>query len=196
MIEPYGRRCSAIGMLLTRTISRSSMKSTAKMPCLSIRNRASAQLGVRAQLIMCFLRDLPAKNAMATLLESLPYRDLIIGVGLDSDERGNPPSKFAAVFARARQEDYRLTMHCDVNQQDSTAHIRQCLELIGVERIDHGVNAKGRPQREPHGHGHQDRQQERHDDLQMNRSGGCDSAVWHRVSRLTGILGPQLQSSR
>jgi adenine deaminase len=106
---------------------------------------AQTQLGVRAQLIMCFLRDLPAEDAMATLLESLAYRDLIIGVGLDSDERGNPPSKFAAVFARARQEGYRLTMHCDVNQQDSTAHIRDCLELIGVERIDHGVNALDDP---------------------------------------------------
>ena len=78
---------------------------------------------------------------MATLLASLPYRDHIVGVGLDSDEKGNPPAKFAAVFARARQEGYRLTMHCDVDQQDSTEHIRQCLELIGVERIDHGVNA-------------------------------------------------------
>ena len=107
---------------------------------------AQAQLGVRAKLIMCFLRDLPAEDAMATLLESLPYRDLIIGVGLDSDERGNPPSKFAVVFARARQEGFRLTMHCDVNQQDSAAHIRECLELIGVERIDHGVNALDDPE--------------------------------------------------
>ena len=102
---------------------------------------AEAELGIRAQLIMCFLRDLSAESAMATLEESLPYRDQIIGVGLDSDERGNPPQKFARVFARARQEGYRLTMHCDVNQQDSTEHIRQCIEDIGVERIDHGVNA-------------------------------------------------------
>jgi len=102
---------------------------------------AEAGLGIRAQLIMCFLRDLSADSAMATLEESLPYRDQIIGVGLDSDERGNPPQKFARVFARARQEGYRLTMHCDVNQQDSTEHIRQCIEDIGVERIDHGVNA-------------------------------------------------------
>ena len=77
---------------------------------------------------------------MATLLDSLAYRDWIIGVGLDSDEQGNPPAKFAAVFARARQEGYRLTMHCDVDQLDSTEHIRQCIELIGVDRIDHGVN--------------------------------------------------------
>jgi adenosine deaminase len=101
---------------------------------------AEAQLGIHAQLILCFLRDLPAEHAMATLLDSLAYREWIIGVGLDSDEQGNPPAKFAAVFARARQEGYRLTMHCDVDQLDSTEHIRQCIELIGVDRIDHGVN--------------------------------------------------------
>ena len=57
-----------------------------------------------------------------------------------SDERGNPPSKFAAVFARARAEGYRLTMHCDVDQEDAVGHIWQALDDIGVERIDHGVN--------------------------------------------------------
>jgi adenosine deaminase len=97
-------------------------------------------LGVRGQLILCILRDHSAEYAMATLLESLPYKDTIIGIGLDSDERANPPEKFAAVFARARSEGYRLTMHCDVDQLDITDHIRQCLDVIGVERIDHGVN--------------------------------------------------------
>ena len=97
-------------------------------------------LGIRAQLILCILRDHSAEYAMATLLESLPYKDSIIGIGLDSDERADPPEKFAAVFARARSEGYRLTMHCDVDQLDITDHIRQCLEVIGVERIDHGVN--------------------------------------------------------
>ncbi|MFI0349385.1 adenosine deaminase [Actinomadura sp. 9N407] len=101
--------------------------------------------GIRAQLIMCFLRDFSAEYAMATLLESLPYREWIVGVGLDSDERGNPPVKFAKVFARARQEGYLLTMHCDVDQENSTEHIRQCLEVIGVDRIDHGVNALDDP---------------------------------------------------
>jgi adenosine deaminase len=101
---------------------------------------AHAQLGVRAQLIMCFLRDFQAEYAMATLLESLPYKEWIAGVGLDSDERGNPPAKFAAVYARARQEGYLLTMHCDVDQDDSVEHIRQAVMDIGVDRIDHGVN--------------------------------------------------------
>ncbi|MDP9861220.1 MULTISPECIES: adenosine deaminase [Streptosporangium] len=102
---------------------------------------AETQLGVRAQLIMCFLRDFQAEYAMATLLESLPYREWIVGVGLDSDEKGNPPVKFKAVYERARQEGYLLTMHCDVDQENSTEHIRQAIEEIGVNRIDHGVNA-------------------------------------------------------
>ncbi len=101
---------------------------------------AGTELGLRAQLIMCFLRDLTTDSAMETLAQSLPYRDWIVGVGLDSDEKGNPPVKFRAVFDRARSEGYRLTMHCDVDQEDSVAHIRQCLDDIGVERIDHGVN--------------------------------------------------------
>src|SRR3954454_20523378 len=102
--------------------------------------RARAELGISAELIMCFLRDLSAEFAMATLMESLPYKAWIVGVGLDSDERGNPPSKFAAVFARARQEGYFLTMHCDIDQEGSIEHIRQALEDIGVQRIDHGTN--------------------------------------------------------
>ena len=102
---------------------------------------AEASLGLRTQLIMCFLRDLTQESALATLEQSLPYKEAIVGVGLDSDEKGNPPRKFKDVFARARSEGYRLTMHCDVDQQDSVEHIRQCLDEIGVERIDHGVNA-------------------------------------------------------
>ena len=104
------------------------------------RRDAFDQLGLRAQLIMCFLRDLPADAAMEALAQSLPYADKIVGVGLDSDEWGNPPVKFAGVFARARAEGYRLTMHCDVDQEDAVGHIWQCVDEIGVERIDHGVN--------------------------------------------------------
>ena len=101
---------------------------------------ARLEFGMSAELIMCFLRDLSAEFAMATLMESLPYKDWIIGVGLDSDERGNPPSKFAAVFARARAEGFMLTMHCDIDQVGSIEHIRQAVEEIGVDRIDHGTN--------------------------------------------------------
>lgn len=102
---------------------------------------AEASLGLRTQLIMCFLRDMSADSAMETLEESLPYKDWIIGVGLDSDEKDNPPVKFKNVFDRARSEGYRLTMHCDVDQENSVEHIWQCLNDIGVERIDHGVNS-------------------------------------------------------
>ena len=105
------------------------------------RREAEASLGIRSELIMCFLRDMSADSAMETLEQSLPHKDGIIGVGLDSDERGNPPTKFKEVFARARDEGYRLTMHCDVDQENSVDHIWQCLNEIGVERIDHGVNA-------------------------------------------------------
>ena len=102
---------------------------------------AEERLGIRTQLIMCFLRDMSAESAMATLEQSLPYRDWIVGVGLDSDEKGNPPVKFRDVFARARAEGYRLTMHCDVDQENSVRHIWQTVRDIGVDRIDHGVNA-------------------------------------------------------
>jgi len=105
------------------------------------RREAEASLGIRSELIMCFLRDMSAESALETLEQSLPHKDGIIGVGLDSDERGNPPTKFKEVFARARDEGYRLTMHCDVDQENSVDHIWQCVNEIGVERIDHGVNA-------------------------------------------------------
>jgi len=102
---------------------------------------AETVLGIRSQLIMCFLRDWSAEFAMSTLLQSLPYKEWIIGVGLDSDEKNHPPIKFAQVFKRAREEGYLLTMHCDVDQQNSVSHIWQTVRDIGVNRIDHGVNA-------------------------------------------------------
>ncbi len=98
------------------------------------------RFGIGSQLIMCFLRDHSVGSAFETLAQAAEHRAWIAGVGLDSDERGNPPEKFQEVFAAARAQGYRLTMHCDVDQDDSIAHIRQCLD-IGVERIDHGVNA-------------------------------------------------------
>lgn len=99
------------------------------------------ELGIETQLIMCFLRDMSAGSASEALAQSLPYREWIVGVGLDSDEKGNPPVKFIDVFAEARREGFRLTMHCDVDQDDSVDHIWQCLDDVGVERIDHGVNS-------------------------------------------------------
>ncbi|KAA9107985.1 adenosine deaminase [Microbacterium rhizomatis] len=106
-------------------------------------SRAAADasaLGIDVGLIMCFLRDLSAESAMATLAEALPLADLLIGVGLDSDELGNPPEKFRAVFDRARSAGLRVTVHCDVDQQDSITHIRQAAVGIAADRIDHGSN--------------------------------------------------------
>jgi adenosine deaminase len=102
--------------------------------------QAAAQLGVETQLIMCFLRDMSAESALQTLQQAQPYRDWLVGVGLDSDEKNNPPIKFAAVFAAAREQGLKLTMHCDVNQENSLRHIGQVLDDIRVDRIDHGVN--------------------------------------------------------
>ncbi len=102
---------------------------------------ARARGGPDSALVMCFLRDESVEYAAETLAASLPYRERgwILGVGLDSDERGNPPAKFAAVFADARAAGYHVTMHCDPRQEDSLTHLWQCLDLVGVERIDHGL---------------------------------------------------------
>lgn len=102
---------------------------------------AEAKLGVKSQLIMCFLRDMSAESAMEHLLMAEPYRAWLVGVGLDSDEKNNPPVKFAEVFKKAREMGLKLTMHCDVNQQNTLLHIGQCLDEIQVDRIDHGVNS-------------------------------------------------------
>lgn len=97
-------------------------------------------LGIEAKLIMCFLRDMSAESAMETFKESIPYQSWIIGVGLDSDERENPPRKFAEVFALAKEAGLHTTMHCDIDQVGSIENIREALLDIGVERIDHGTN--------------------------------------------------------
>jgi adenosine deaminase len=115
---------------------------------------AERELGVAGALIMCILRGLPADSAMATLEAALPYKDMILGLGLDSEERGNPPAKFVDVFARGRAEGLRLTMHCDIDQENITQHIRQALEDIRVERLDHvggprpSRGSRGRPGRD------------------------------------------------
>ena len=101
---------------------------------------AQRQLGIRSQLILGILRDMSTESAMQALVQSLPYKDWIVGVGLDSDEKDNPPVKFRDVFDRARAEGYKLTMHCDHLQENSVQHIRQCLDVIGVDRIDHGYH--------------------------------------------------------
>ncbi len=98
------------------------------------------KFGVEANLIMCFLRDMTAESAMETYRQALPYRDKFIGIGLDSDERNNPPLKFAEVFALAKKDGFHITMHCDIDQENSIENIRQALLEIGIERLDHGTN--------------------------------------------------------
>lgn len=95
---------------------------------------------VDAHLIMCFLRDLSAHSPSQLLDMARPFRNKILGIGLDSDEHHNPPLKFLQPFAKAVDEGYHITMHADVDQVDSIDHIKQALEIINVERLDHGTN--------------------------------------------------------
>ena len=106
---------------------------------------ARDKLGVQSNLIMCFLRDMSSESAQDHLEMLKPHLDKVIGVGLDSDEKDNPPSKFADVFAQARSLGLKLTMHCDVHQKDIVEHMWECLDQIQVDRIDHGINALDDP---------------------------------------------------
>ena len=92
---------------------------------------------VKTKLILCFLRHLSAESAMQTLELALPFRDRIVAVGLDSSEAGNPPSKFAAVFDRARAEGFHAVAHA--GEEGPPGYIREALDLLHASRIDHGV---------------------------------------------------------
>jgi adenine deaminase len=100
---------------------------------------AYTELGVSASLIMCFLRHLSEEEAFEALEQSLPYRDKIIGIGLDSGEVGNPPEKFARVFARCRQLGFHLVAHA--GEEGPPAYVWTALDVLKVERIDHGVQS-------------------------------------------------------
>ncbi|MDP3820686.1 MAG: adenosine deaminase [Burkholderiales bacterium] len=100
---------------------------------------AQRELGVSALLIMCFLRHLSEEAAFATLEDALPFKDKFIGVGLDSGERGNPPENFARVFARCRELGLRLVAHA--GEEGPPAYIWSALDVLKVERIDHGVRS-------------------------------------------------------
>ena len=106
--------------------------------------RAGRELGMTTRLILCFLRHLSAEDAQRTLDEALPYRDAICGVGLDSSEAGNPPSKFTSVFARARAAGFHAVAHA--GEEGPPAYIREALDLLHVERIDHGVRCEEDPE--------------------------------------------------
>ena len=97
---------------------------------------AQRQLGVRASLIMCFLRHLDEADAEQTLDFALAFRDKIAGIGLDLSEAGNPPSKFKHVFRRAHDAGFFLTAHA--GEEGPPSYVWEALDLLGVGRIDHG----------------------------------------------------------
>src|SRR3984885_11510717 len=97
---------------------------------------ARRELGVDASLIMCFLRHLDEADAEKTLDLALPFRDQIVGVGLDSSETGHPPSKFKRVFHRARDAGLFVTAHA--GEEGPPSYVWEALDVLGVKRIDHG----------------------------------------------------------
>jgi adenosine deaminase len=105
--------------------------------------RAHAELGIGSSLILCFLRHLSEEAALATLEQALPLRHHFIGVGLDSSERGHPPEKFARVFARCRELGLRAVAHA--GEEGPPAYIEAALDVLKVQRIDHGVRCVESP---------------------------------------------------
>jgi adenosine deaminase len=105
--------------------------------------RAHAEWGLHARLILCFLRHLSEDDAMATLEAALPWREHFIGVGLDSSERGHPPEKFARVFARVRSLGLHVVAHA--GEEGPPAYVESALDVLGAERIDHGVRSVESP---------------------------------------------------
>ena len=105
---------------------------------------AREKLGVSASLILCFLRHLSEEDAFATLESALPLRDRFIGVGLDSSEVGHPPEKFARVFARCRELGLHLVAHA--GEEGPPAYVWSALDVLKVERIDHGVQSPKDPE--------------------------------------------------
>ncbi|NIJ36080.1 adenosine deaminase [Sphingopyxis panaciterrae] len=97
---------------------------------------ASARYGISSKLIMCFLRHLSEADAEATLDAALPYLGRIDGVGLDSSEVGHPPAKFERVFARARALGLKIVAHA--GEEGPPAYVHEALDLLKVDRIDHG----------------------------------------------------------
>ncbi|RXK07295.1 adenosine deaminase [Halarcobacter bivalviorum] len=100
---------------------------------------AKKEFGISSKIIMCFLRHLSEKEAFETLEQSLDFKEDIIGVGLDSSELGNPPKKFEKVFNKAKEYGYKLVAHA--GEEADVSYINEALNLLHIERIDHGVQA-------------------------------------------------------
>ncbi len=105
--------------------------------------RAHQELRISAKLILCFLRHLSEEEALATLDAALPHKHHFLGVGLDSSERSHPPEKFARVFARARAAGLHVVAHA--GEEGPPEYIRSALDVLKVERIDHGVRSTEDP---------------------------------------------------
>ncbi|UFS57236.1 adenosine deaminase [Comamonadaceae bacterium M7527] len=105
--------------------------------------QAKAQWGTSSALILCFLRHLSEDDAIATLQAAKPYVGQLVGVGLDSSEQGHPPSKFARVFALANSMGLKLVAHA--GEEGPPDYVWQALDLLGVQRIDHGVRSMEDP---------------------------------------------------
>lgn len=106
-------------------------------------DRAEAELGISSRLILCFLRHLDEDAAFATLKAAEPWQDRILGVGLDSSEVGHPPSKFQRVFERAGDMGLKRVAHA--GEEGPPDYIWQALDLLKVDRIDHGNRAMEDP---------------------------------------------------
>jgi adenosine deaminase len=98
-----------------------------------------AQLGITSKLILCFLRHLDEADAFDAFKQAEPYFDRLAGVGLDSSEKGHPPSKFARVFAAAREAGLKLVAHA--GEEGPPEYVWEALDLLHVDRIDHGNRA-------------------------------------------------------
>lgn len=104
---------------------------------------AEETLGITSRLIMCFLRHLDEADAFPVLEMAMAHRDRIVGVGLDSSEAGHPPSKYERVFAQARDAGFHIVAHA--GEEGPAAYVREALDLLKVDRIDHGNAAMTDP---------------------------------------------------
>lgn len=100
---------------------------------------ARRRLGISADLILCFLRHLSGEEAVATIMEAEPFLDGVIGVGIDSSERGRPPELFEEAYARARELGLRAVAHA--GEEGPPEYVSGALDALGAERIDHGVRS-------------------------------------------------------
>ena len=100
---------------------------------------AERQLGITSELILCFLRHLSPEAALKTLEEAYPYREKILGVGLDSSEQGRPPSLFTEVFKKAKDQGYKIVAHA--GEEGPAEYVWEAIERLGVQRIDHRVRS-------------------------------------------------------